>query len=45
MSNKFKEIDLKNRTNYFFGDMVNIKNLDPHKIKIDEKSYKNKSND
>ena len=41
MNNKFKEIDIKNRTYYFFHDMINIKNLDPNKIKIDEKSYKN----
>ena len=26
---------------YFFGDMVNGKNLDPNKIKTDEKLYKN----
>ena len=37
MSNKVKEIDIKNRTYYFFDDMINIKN----KSKIDEKSCKN----
>ena len=26
---------------YYFDDMINIKNLDPNKIKIDEKSHKN----
>ena len=36
MSNKFKEIDLKNRTYYFFDDMIYTKNLDPNKIKIDK---------
>ena len=41
MNNKFKEIGIKNRTYYFFDDLVNIKNLDPNKIKIDGKSYKN----
>ena len=41
MSNKTKEIDIKNRTYYFFDDRINIKNLDPNKIKIDEKPYKN----
>ena len=41
MSNKFKNIDIKNRTYYFFNDIINIKNLDPNNIKIDEKSYKN----
>ena len=35
------EIDVKNRTYYFFDDMINIKNLDPNKIKANEKSYKN----
>ena len=39
MNNKFK--DIKNRTYYFFDDLTNIKNLDPNKIKIDEKSYQN----
>ena len=34
MSNKFKEIVIKNRTYYFFDDMVNIKDLDPNEIKI-----------
>ena len=41
MSNKVKNIDIKNRTYYFFDDIINIKNLDPNNIKIDEKSYKN----
>ena len=37
MSNKVKDIDIKNRTYYFFKDIIDIKNFD---IKIDEKSYK-----
>ena len=41
MSNKLKDKEIKNPTYYFFNDMINIKNLDPNKIKIDEKSYKN----
>ena len=41
MSDKFKEIDTKNHTFYFFDDMINIRNLDPNKINIDEYSYKN----
>ena len=40
MSNKLKEIN-KKIVHYFFDDKINIKNLDPNKIKIDEKSYKN----
>ena len=40
MSNKVKDIDIKNRICYVFDD-INIKHFDPNKIKIDEKSYKN----
>ena len=41
MSNKFKDMDIKSCTYYFFDQMINIKNLDPNTIKTDEKSYKN----
>ena len=41
MSNKVKDVDIKNQTYYSFNDMVNIKNFDPNNIKLDEKSYKN----
>ena len=37
MSNKIKDIDIKNCRYYFFDDIINIKNFDPNKIKIDEK--------
>ena len=40
MSNKIQDLDIKNRTYYFFNDIINIKNFDPNNIKIDEKSYK-----
>ena len=40
MSNKVKDIDIKNRTYYFFDDTINIENFDPNNIKIDEKLYK-----
>ena len=36
-----KEINIKNRTYYFFDVMINIKDFDPSLIKIDKKSYKN----
>ena len=36
-----KEINIKNRTYYFFNDMINIKGFDSSLIKIDKKSYKN----
>ena len=38
MSNKLKEeIDIKNPTYNLSNDMINVGNLDPNKIKIDEK--------
>ena len=40
MSNNLEDIDIKNRTYYFFDDIINIKNFNPNNIKIDEKSYK-----
>ena len=40
MSNKAKDIDIKNYTYYFFDDIINIKNFDLNKNKIDEKSYR-----
>ena len=36
-----KQINIKNRTYYFFNDMINIKNFDPNLLKIDNNSYKN----
>ena len=40
MSNKLKDIDIKNRTYYFFNDIINIRNFNPNNTKIYEKSYK-----
>ena len=40
MSNKVKDINIKNRTFYFFSDIINIENFDLFNIKIEEKSYK-----
>ena len=40
MSNKVKDINIKNRTYYLFNDIINIENFDPNNIKIDKKSYK-----
>ena len=39
MSNKVKDISIKNYTYYIFGDITNVKNFDPNNIKINEKSY------
>ena len=36
-----KQIIIKNRTYYFFNDMINIKDFDSTLIQIDKKSYKN----
>ena len=36
-----KEINIKNRTYYFFDNIINIANFDPNLLKIDKKSYKN----
>ena len=35
-----KQIDIKNQTNYFYNDMINIKNFDPILLQIDKKLYK-----
>ena len=40
MSNKVKDLDIKNHTYYFFSDIINIKNFDSNNIKIGEKSQK-----
>ena len=39
-----KEINIKNRTYYFFDDMINITNFDLNLLKIDKKAYKNIDN-
>ena len=39
MSNKVKDIDIKNCTYYFFIGIIHIKKFDRNIIKIDEKSY------
>ena len=36
-----KEINIKNRTYYFFDNMIKIKNFSPDLLKIEKKSYKN----
>ena len=41
MSNKAKDIDVKNCAYYFINDIININIFDLHNIKIDKKSYKN----
>ena len=36
MSNKVKDVDIKNRTCYFINDIINIRKFDPNDIKIDK---------
>ena len=36
-----KQINIKNRTYYFYNDMNYIKNFETNLLKIDRKSYKN----
>ena len=40
MSNKVKDIDIKNRMYYFYNDIINTKKIDPNNIKIDESHTK-----
>ena len=37
---EFKQIEIKNRTYYFYNDMINLKTFEPNLLKIDKKSYK-----
>ena len=41
MSDKIEDIDIKSSTYYFFNGIINIKNFDPNKMKINEKLNKN----
>ena len=36
-----KEIDIKDRTDYFYNDLLNIKNFDPNMLKLDKKTVLN----
>ena len=36
-----KQINIKNRTYYFFNDMIDIKKVDSTLLKVDKKLYKN----
>ena len=40
MSIEVKDIDKKNRSYYFFDDIINIEKFDPNKIKTDESHTK-----
>ena len=36
----FKQINIENRSYYFFNDMINIKNFDSNLLSIDKISFK-----
>ena len=36
-----KDINIKNRTYYFFNNIISINDFDPNNFRIDEKSCKN----
>ena len=38
---KIKQIDIKNRTYYFYNDIIDLKKFDARLLKVDKKSYKN----
>ena len=37
---KVKQTEIKNRTYYFYNDMINLKNFESNLLKIDKKHYK-----
>ena len=37
---KFKQINIKNRTYYFYNDQINLKDFDARLLKVDKKDYK-----
>ena len=37
---KVKQIEIKNRTYYFYNGIINIEEFDTNLLKIDKKSYK-----
>ena len=37
---KIKQREIKNRTYYFFNDIINIEEFDSNVLKIDKRSYK-----
>ena len=41
MGGDIKQIEIKNRTYYFYNDIINLKNFDSNLLKIDKKHYKN----
>ena len=40
MVEEVKQIEIKNRTYYFYNDIINLENFDSNLLKIDKKHYK-----
>ena len=38
---EIKQINIKNRTYYFYNDIIDLKDFETKLLKIDKKSYKN----
>ena len=38
---EIKQINIKNRTYYFYNDIIDLKDFDARLLRIDKKSYKN----
>ena len=36
---EFKQINIKNRTYYFYNDIIDLKNFDARLLKTDKKDY------
>ena len=41
MTGEVKQIEIKNRTYYFYNDIINLENFESNLFKIDKKHYKN----
>ena len=41
INKKVKQINIKNRTYYFYSDIIDVKDFDAKFLKIDKTSYKN----
>ena len=37
---EIKQINIKNRTYYFYNDQINLKDFDAKLLKVDKKDYK-----
>ena len=37
---KIKQVNIKNRTYYFYKDQINLKDFDARSLKVDKKNYK-----